>query len=217
MPNWVSNNLRITGSSEEIKNFKERASQPNTTHWDGKTEQEHEVLSFMNFIAPPQEAIASGEYYGTHGWEDGKQTGNTKNNWYEFNNREWGTKWDASDADLTEDSTYALTYYFQTAWSMPTPVFEVMASEHPNLVFSITCVEEQGWGVEYESVDGELITTDEWDIPDNHEDSMRRTQNCICEWVDPIEDRDQLWEDCPSRNLDTEDAIRILEEVNPKF
>lgn len=217
MPNWVSNTLRITGSSEEIKNFKERASQPYTTLWDNKPEEERRDLSFRNFIAPPQDALASGEYYATNGWKDGKQSGNTKNNWYEFNNREWGTKWDASDVTITEDSTYALTYYFQTAWGVPEPVFQVMASEHPSLVFSITCVEEQGWGVEYESVDGDLITTDEWDIPENHEDSMRRTQNCICEWVDPIEERDQLWDDCPSKNLATEDAVRILEEVNPKF
>jgi hypothetical protein len=215
MPNWVSNRITITGTAEEIADFKEKASQPKTTLWEGKEEQDKPVLSFMNFIAPPQEAIASGEYYGTHGWSEGKQVGQTPNNWYEFNNREWGTKWDACDDEITSESENSLEYYFQTAWAPPTPVFQAMVEQHKGLAFQIHCVEEQGWGVEYESVDGELTTTDEWDIPDSHESSIHRTNSCQCEWLDPIEERDSFFSDCPK--LDPEEAIRLLEEVNPRF
>lgn len=215
MPNWVSNTLSITGSAEDIADFKEKASQPKTTYWEGKEEVDEAVLSFMNFIAPPQEALASGEYYGTHGWSEGKEVGRTPNNWYEFNNREWGTKWDASDEDLTVDDTEYLEYNFQTAWAPPTPVFQAMAEQYKNLVFEIHCVEEQGWGVDFEGRDGELTTTDEWDIPDSHESSIHRTNSCRCEWLDPIEERDNFFSDCPK--LDPEEAIRLLEEVNPRF
>jgi hypothetical protein len=215
MPNWVSNTLSITGSAEDIADFKEKASQPKTTYWEGKEEVDEAVLSFMNFIAPPQEALASGEYYGTHGFENGKEVGRTPNNWYEFNNREWGTKWDASDEELTDESENELSYYFQTAWAPPAPVFQAMAEQHPNLVFEIHCVEEQGWGVDYEGRDGVFITTDEWDIPDSHESSIHRTNSCRCEWADPIDDRDSFFSDCPK--LDPEEAIRLLEEVNPRF
>jgi hypothetical protein len=215
MPNWVSNTLSITGSAEDIADFKEKASQPKTTLWDGKEEIDEAVLSFMNFIAPPQDALASGEYYGTHGWSEGKEVGRTPNNWYEFNSREWGTKWDASDEELTDESEMYLSYSFQTAWAPPTPVFQAMAEQHPTLVFEIHCVEEQGWGVDYEGRDGELTTTDEWDIPDSHESSIYRTNSCYCEWADPITDREHFFSDCPQ--LDLEEAIRILEEVNPRF
>jgi len=219
MPNWVSNTINVSGSAEEIKNFKERASQPYATNWGGEAGQEHQVLSFMNFIAPPQEAIASGEYWGTHGWKDGEHSGQTPNNWYNFNNREWGTKWDASDVDITDESENHLTYYFQTAWGIPEPVFMVMVAEHPKLDFKFNCVEEQGWGAEYEGVDGDFMTTDEWDIPDTHEESMKRQDYCQCEHYDASdpEEREYLFDDCPGKSLATEDAVRILEEVNPRF
>jgi len=215
MPNWVSNNLTIYGSAEDIADFKEKASQAKTTVWEGKEALDEAVLSFMNFIAPPQEAIASGEYYGTHGWKDGKEVGRTPNNWYEFNSREWGTKWDASDEELTEESETSLTYNFQTAWAPPTPVFQAMAEQHKGLTFYIECIEEQGWGVAYEGKDGELMTTDEWDIPETHAESIHRKNSCYCEWADPITDREHFFSDCPQ--LDPEEAIRILEEVNPRF
>jgi hypothetical protein len=215
MPNWVENTMTITGSAEDIADFKAKASQPKTTLWEGKEEIDEAVLSFMNFIAPPQEALASGEYYGTHGWSEGKEVGRTPNNWYEFNNREWGTKWDASDEELTNESENELSYYFQTAWAPPAPVFQAMAEQHPNLVFEIHCVEEQGWGVDYEGKDGVFIITDEWDIPDTHEASIHRKNSCRCEWADPIDDRESFFSDCPK--LDPEEAIRLLEEVNPRF
>lgn len=219
MPNWVSNSISINGSAEEIKNFKERASQPYKTYWENESDQRQQELSFMNFISPPQEAIASGEYWGTHGFVKGEQVGHTPNNWYEFNTREWGVKWDASDVDITEEGETYLTYYFQTPWGIPEPVFRVMVAEHPNLEFKMNCVEEQGWGAEYEGVDGELTLTDEWDIPQTHEEMMKRQGYCDCEHYDASdpEEREYLYDDCPSMNLDTEDAVRILEEVNPKF
>jgi hypothetical protein len=215
MPNWVENTINITGSAEDIADFKAKASRPITTFWNNKEELDESVLSFMNFIAPPQEALASGEYWGRNGYEEGKKVGDTSNNWYEFNNREWGTKWDASEPELRDDSATELSYYFQTAWAPPAPVFQAMSEQHPKLIFQFHCVEEQGWGVEYEGMDGELMTTDEWDIPETHADSILRKNSCYCEWADPIDDRENFFSDCPK--LDPEEAIRILEEVNPRF
>lgn len=215
MPNWVENTINITGSAEDIADFKAKASQAKTTVWDNKEELDESVLSFMNFISPPQEAIASGEYYGTHGFKDGKEVGRTPNNWYEFNSREWGTKWDASEEELRNENATELSYYFQTAWAPPEPVFQAMAEQHPKLTFQFHSVEEQGWGVEYEGINGELMTTDRWDIPDSHAESIHRKNSCRCEWADPIEDRENFFSDCPA--LEPEEAIRILEEVNPRF
>jgi hypothetical protein len=137
----------------------------------------------------------SGEYFGTHGWKDGEQTGNTTNNWYEFNNREWGTKWDACSVEEDElkegDTWFGLK--FDTAWGVPEPVFRAMVEAHPTLTFSIHCEEEQGWGVEYEGVDGELIVLDQWDIPESHADYDKRGNECQCAWND-----EEYWfDDCP--------------------
>lgn len=43
--------------------------------------------------------------------------------WYEWNNKYWGTKWGAYDCYTKIGKTY-VTFVFTTAWSMPYPVIE---------------------------------------------------------------------------------------------
>ena len=213
MPNWVNNTVTVNGDPEEIKKFKEKAAQSYSSH-GGET---HEaVFSFWNFKRPPQEALDNGEYYETHGFSPEKgHTGQTTNNWYNWNSTEWGTKWDACRPETVWEDASSIQYTFDTAWSMPEPVFEAMVAQHPKLKFDIYCIEEQGWGMEYRGIYGELNTVDEWDIPSTHEESMKRTESCQCEWYDGS-DPDEwkyLFDDCPAKNLDTAAAIEKLEKV----
>ena len=69
-----------------------------------------------------------------------------------------------------------------------------MVEAHPTLHFTFTSEEEQGWGAEYEGIDGELIVTDHWDIPETHADYTKRGNECRCEWG---EDEEYWFEDCP--------------------
>ena len=60
MPNWVDNELTVSGSPEAIAKFKEQAGKAYPVGVDEKTnELEYETLaiSFWNFVAPPQEAL----------------------------------------------------------------------------------------------------------------------------------------------------------------
>ena len=43
--------------------------------------------------------------------------------WYDFNCNNWGTKWNACEACLIDESPTELSYQFETAWSMPFPIF----------------------------------------------------------------------------------------------
>ncbi len=45
--------------------------------------------------------------------------------WYDWCTNNWGTKWDACSADLTE-SGGSLNYSFKTAWSLPAGVIDVI-------------------------------------------------------------------------------------------
>ena len=78
MPNWVSNWVSVQGKKEDVERFIEKAQQPRPTGINEETGEleyssdEQESLSFWNFVAPPEEAVKSGEYFGTRGFIDGE-------------------------------------------------------------------------------------------------------------------------------------------------
>ena len=199
MPNWVDTSITISGSEEEIAKFRTKASKPHPIEYNGEIGLSEEEFSFWNFISPPQEAILSGEYFGTNGWIEGEKKGDTTNNWYNWNNDNWNTKWDACDQRLDTDDPTQLTYYFQTAWSPASPVFEAMVAQHPELAFSIWWEEEQGFGEELSGTAGELVITKEWDIPASHADYVEQDKedNCPCSYDD---NEDDWFDDCPREN-----------------
>ena len=196
MPNWVYTTITVSGDEKLLADFKKQANKTPPTFSEKSGDDVEPILSFGNFIAPPQEAIDSGEYHGTHGWQDGKQVGNTDYNWYNWNVDNWGTKWDACDTELEELSASTAHYRLNTAWSPAEPVFRAMVEQHPKLTFEIFYEEEQGWGGKLFGENGELSITDEWDVPDSHKDYVDRDRedSCICSWDDEVEN---WYDDCP--------------------
>lgn len=225
MPNWVYNSMSVNGSKADLIAFRDKARQARPSDIkDGELVYEYgdSVLSFWNFKHPEKLeayfADASGKKpdgYADWSMEE-KLAHDLKfegDGWYDWNVREWGCKWDAGSADLndsTEDKAPYLHYSFETAWSIPEPVFAEIVRQHPELSFDFSCEEEQGWGAEYTSSDGDdvdedgkvvksLILTHEWDIPDSHSDYVERGKECwACESGDP----DDLYEDCPREDTD---------------
>ncbi len=227
MPNWVYNHITITGNTKDLLAFAEKAKQQHETLWksgDGTIESklsEESDLSFWNFIRPTEEDLP---YYFGHkvkpeDVEDPNATAEERlakkltfsgADWYDWNVREWGTKWDASSVELETDLSAlddgpnrSIRYRFETAWSIPEPIFRAMVEQHPELDFDFYSEEEQGWGAEFTSSDGEeegekrsLILTKEWDIPDSHSDYVERDNEdgCICSYED---DQDNWYSDCP--------------------
>jgi len=43
-------------------------------------------------------------------------------NWYDWSRENWGTKWNSSDAEVTEEEENYVGFIFNTAWSAPTPI-----------------------------------------------------------------------------------------------
>lgn len=248
MPNWVYTSMSVSGKTEDLLAFAEKAKQQHETQWlspdwvhneDGTNTrvpaEERTIqielsgvsdLSFWNFIRPTDEELPY--YFGnktkpedepdpdaTQEERMAKALTFSGSGWYDWNVREWGTKWDANDAELDTDLAEldghinnTLSYRFSTAWSVPTPVFEAMIRQHPTLDFEFSSEEEQGWGVEFCSSDGEedgeersLIETNSWDIPDSHADYVARDNEdgCSCSHNDDEED---WYDDCPRDDKD---------------
>jgi len=193
MPNWVYNSINITGDSDELDKFSAHIAKPNKFASEG-----NEKFSFHSFITLPDE-VDPDEYHGMNGWKDGEKLGDTEYNWYNWNNHNWITKWDASDVDVrgmtnAVSRPTSVNITFSTAWSPPDPVFQAMTEQFPDLTFEIHWEEEQGFGAEYLGEGGALTVTDRWDIPSSHADHVTRDSECICEHYD---DPNDWYEDCP--------------------
>lgn len=170
-------------------------------------------LSFWNFVRPTDEELP---YYFGHKTkpedeEDANATTEERlakrltfsgSGWYDWNVRNWGTKWDANEVELDEKLDElkegdSLTYRYSTAWGIPEPVMRAMVEQHPELSFSFECEEEQGWGANYEGDEGILSMVKEWDIPSCHADFVELGREC---WGCESGDQEEMYEDCPDKN-----------------
>ena len=215
MPNWVYNYLDVDGKPEDVAKFIEKARQPYkiTEEW----EYDEGVFFFWNFKKPTdlKAYVAGGE--------DGKLALENRrlfagDNWYDWNVRNWGTKWEACYAEVTnsELDKGLISYKFDTAWSMPEELFTEMVAQHPELTFDIHCEEETGWGAEYEGKNGVLTQTKSWDEPNSHADYVDRMNEdgCICAWED---DQDEWYADCPKDEAEPDPKAELAEKLRQQI
>jgi hypothetical protein len=208
MPNWVANRITIKGSAEELAKFNEHIAKKPQFNKDDKWDEN--CFSFHSFITP-DDSVSVEEYQGDNGIVNGERVGDTPNNWYQWNTNYWDTKWDACEVEIVR-SPIGITINFQTAWDKPLPVFQAMVEQFPNLEFSIWWEEEQGFGGEFEGINGNLVATNQWDIPSSHQDYVNRDDEdgCVCRWNS---DTDDWYADCP-RDEEFEPYSVTIEIVN---
>jgi hypothetical protein len=173
MPNWVYNGLTIEGSPERIKEVVAQLNQPFSVIHDswnvetGKMEKtptsyNNPIFAFWNIVKPTD----LDTYFGPQPkHEPDKPIAFDSDHWYDWNVRNWGTKWDVANKD--EDSPYndttieetdkAVIYTFNTAWSVPLPALVSLSSQYPDLILHLFYQEETGWGGEYQFMNGKTI------------------------------------------------------------
>ena len=207
MPNWVSNQLNITGPKEELDRFQEQAGRPYSTKhqifgdngiiWeDAKNE---EALSFWNFIQPDESILE--EYFGPQPQHESFEEAikYKTNHWYDWNVRNWGVKWDAGYVHCDRDTDTKLVYTFETPWSAPEPVFQEMVASYPKLNFEYRFLEAQGWGGELHGSGGIYWIMDQWEIPETHEGRRAQIGYCHCQEIGENDDLEYLYDDCPPK------------------
>ncbi len=181
MPNWVFNTVTIQGPKEQVDNIKSTLNSPFSRvhdNWNPETQKmekqtftySNPVFSFWNIHRPTD--LEAYEKQREHGLDIFDMSAN---DWYTWNNREWGTKWDVAVADTgLHDSTELLehmskgedqwlVYRFDTAWSPPVPALIKLSEIVPNCVITLEWQEEQGFGGEVEFVNGEITANSEYE------------------------------------------------------
>ena len=204
MPNHVYNTVKLTGNYDDLHILKKLLSMPQPIQLaEGRLD--FQDINFYSLISP-DESIWE-EYNGPEpkGRSLEESLKFASNHWYDWNIRNWGTKWNAYDASISDNlsdesvKSYYIKYEFSTAWSPPEGIMKALAKKiyelKLNVSFSWTYEEEQGWGGVVENTsNGDVVEIDSWDIPDSHAVMLSRKGECYCEDYQPI------FDDCPKDN-----------------
>lgn len=103
MPNWCNNTLIVEGNVEDLQRIKSLLI--------------NEQGEFSFNCAVPQPDNLFRENISSEKRDELDAQGIP--NWYDWNNRNWGTKWDACSAYVDIDDDKEIRIIFQTAWSPP--------------------------------------------------------------------------------------------------
>jgi len=165
MPNWVYNGLTIEGNPDSVNKLVEQMNTPFTRN---ETLYPFPIFSFWNIIKPTDLEAYDNQPNRTLPIEE--QLKFEGDDWYSWNVRNWGTKWDvAVSNDEKYPDTYiegpvangdnSVVYYrFNTAWGVAEPALAELSSQYPELLFTLSYEEETGWGGELEILRGKFIS-----------------------------------------------------------
>lgn len=117
MPNYCHNALFIDGNPETTKQILEVIkSEDNPFDFD-------KIIPMPDYI-----------YRGNLSDKERKLYG--KNNWHDWSNENWGTKWNSVRAYVKDN-----IIYFDTAWSPCRPVIAALAKKYPTMRFEYSFYE----------------------------------------------------------------------------
>lgn len=222
MPNWVYNGLTIEGNPDEVNKLVAQMNKPFVQvhdSWNMETQKMQKkqytypnpVFAFHNIYNYIDDGVPPEIYVSQPTHAEGQSVADmfSGNDWYSWNVRNWGTKWDVA---INEDKEYSDTYMegptpngenlvvyynFHTAWSPPVQALEKLSAQYPSLLFTLSFEEETGWGGELELLRGENISISEYGWKcrdcDHTEEDTPYCEECdydmcpACGWGEPDE------------------------------
>lgn len=129
MPNWCNNKLTIVGDSNELEQVKSLLFKENG--------------EFSFNCAVPQPDNLSRDAVSFSEMEKLQKKGIP--HWYNWNNLNWGTKWDANNVYNTEITDEHIEIFFDTAWSPPEQWFYGLCDKIESTNLHIEMLYEE-WG-----------------------------------------------------------------------
>jgi hypothetical protein len=221
MPNWVFNSLVVSGEQSELDKMVEQLNQPFVKHFPEHKFENNEIVwvadeqhydnpvfAFWNIVKPTDleayyatEVFTKKQLNGEEFMTEFVRSMKEDQDWYHWNCRNWGTKWDVGVDNKSEypntiktvNDDGSILYQFETAWSPVGEVLLKLSEQYPTLDFDYEYEEEQGWGGVCTFKNGVETASDEWEIPMSHQDYKDRDKDCQCEY----EDVEYAFEDCP--------------------
>jgi HSP90 family molecular chaperone len=127
MPNWTANHLLIVANNDEQQEYLNELKESITKHKE-----------FFRFVKPIPFELS--ETYAGYSGDPKEQASNEAkekvniekygySNWYDYCINQWGTKWEAKEIDVQEESNNSLQITFDTAWSPPLPIYDILVDK----------------------------------------------------------------------------------------
>ena len=199
MPNWVYQSLTVEGNPESVIELKKQLNTPFTKshdEWDMNTQSmkvveytyDNPIFAFWNVIRPTDMDAYVKQPDHSRPFEE--RVLFSGNDWYSWNVRNWGTKWDVAvsndekypDTEILDEEhngdNLVLVYKFQTAWSPAIPVLIKLSEQYPDLLLTFEYQEETGWGGEIEFLRGKINSESEYDEKCNECGSIEASDYC---------------------------------------
>ena len=156
MPNWTSNEVRFTSrinSKKQLDKLKKRIKGRVTLIElpSGKKREQWNDFDFNRIQKMPKdlEDTTSPTQKGDEKKAEQRLKKYGAKDWYDWNCKNWGTKWNSVDTEITVDDRLGLTYEFKTAWDCPREIVEklehILDEELPFIsIESWKCIHEDG-------------------------------------------------------------------------
>jgi len=196
MPDWCRNSLTIEGSKELIADVKRILNRPfvaSTYLWNATTGKmefsetiySNPVFAFHNIYNHIQDGVSDEAYlkpadFARATTEIESFSGN---NWYDWNMRNWGCKWDVgvpdgeeeyadtdNETELTDESETFLAYRFNTPiqdygpWGPPIEAIIKLSTLYPTLSLNLSYEDEEtGSGGQVTLLNGSLTVIEVYD------------------------------------------------------
>lgn len=192
MPNWVSTNMSVTGSKEELERFASGI-------------KNNCILE--SYVPCPEELreTVSGFYSDEDKMEELRKKGEENiakyghKDWYEWQYAVWGTKWGDCETHLepvmeSANGLYEISGYFQTAWGPASAGFLKISAMFPTLRFLFDHDEEAGFFAGLEVMEGGKVIFDKNFVPSDYDGEL--------DWEDDESiDKYEQWKDDESEKI----------------
>ena len=136
MPNWFYFSVQVIGKEKDVDAFVENVKGSKEYDTEGYE------FDFNHFIPQPKNIFRGGLSMQDKERLDKEGVPN----WYDWNNINWGTKWNARCDDFERGtingSPHFAKYYLRTAWADPRPVIMKLIEMYKNLDICIEGEEE---------------------------------------------------------------------------
>ena len=217
MPNWCSNRLVIRGDGHALSSLlTAHRTDDEAFSFEGSCPMPKELRSVhtggcnidgVSYDAWLESTAADGIIVKTPLTRELKQSFREQfgsDNWYDWANDNWGTKWDASSSNVDADEDEGVAEVdFETAWGPPTAFVTGLAAKYP--MFSITLMyAEPGMGF------GGMKTFEDGELTEGLETSTNSATAALSAWhslvVGEIDDEDEQPEPDEDEDEDEETA-----------
>jgi len=110
----------------------------------------------------------------------------TSDDWYNWNVRNWGTKWEITDKasvfyEIPTDTGLEICYHLESAWSPPAEALDHLARQYPDITINLSSIDESDcFAYEAQWLDGDKFYENEPEITHELGKDLRGYCNLEC-------------------------------------